>query len=123
LPAASGIFIDLAGYKGEVNSNTVYIPLWIPGSEVIYQSLPEDQIPADAAAEEGMEEYFDPEAQEDMQSLEDTDTSKTSQSSSDPDKDKNISGIDPDLRQQPGFEAWVVIVVFFVLLMIDKKKI
>lgn len=123
LPAANGTFIDLEGYTGKKNSSTLLISLRVPGSEVVYQSLPEDQVPADAAAEEGMEEYFDPEAQEDMQSLEDTDTSKTSQSSSDPDKDKNISGIDPDLRQQPGFEAWVVIVVFFVLLMIDKKKI
>ncbi len=123
LPAASGIFIDLAGYKGEVNSSTLSIPLRIPGSEVVYQSLPEDQIPADAAAEGEMEGVFDTEGQEDMQIAQNSDISETSQSSSDSYEDKAISGINPDLRQQPGFEAWALIVVFFLLLMIDKKKI
>lgn len=120
LPAASGVFIDLSGYKGQVNSSTLSIPFRVSGSEVTYQSPPEEQVPADTVPEEEMEGYSDPEAQEDMQSPEDADVSETSQFSSDT-ENQTVSGIDPDLRQQPGFEAWVLVLAFMIILNIEKK--
>lgn len=121
LPAANGTFIDLEGYTGKRNSSTLLIPLGMSGSEVAYESQPEDEALSEADAEQQVEESYDPESEEEMQSSSDAVVSEDSQISSDSDENKTITGIDPDLRQQPGFDAWVLVLAFIAILKIEKK--
>ncbi|MBC7086351.1 MAG: DUF11 domain-containing protein [Methanomethylovorans sp.] len=121
LPATKATFIDMEGYTGMKNSSPLLIPFMIAGNVVVYHNQPEEEYSPEAEAGQQVDEFYNPETEEDMESFSYAEVSEDNQKSSPLDTNQTNTIIDPNLRQQPGFELWVMLLVLIVILKIEKK--